>query len=54
MIDPTSFESHRFRTAARHYLAGRPAYAPTLMRRVAELCGLREDHRLLDLGCGPG
>ncbi len=54
MIDPSAFGSRRFQSAARHYLAGRPAYSPALVRRVAELCGLRETHRLLDLGCGPG
>jgi SAM-dependent methyltransferase len=45
---------HRFRSAAPHYLAGRPAYSPWLIRRVALLCGLSSAHRLLDLGCGPG
>jgi cyclopropane fatty-acyl-phospholipid synthase-like methyltransferase len=25
-----------------------------LIRRVADVVGLREDHRVLDLGCGPG
>ncbi len=54
MSDITPFESRRFRTAADHYLAGRPPYAPGLLRRVAECCGLREEHRVLDLGCGPG
>ena len=54
MSDITPFESRRFRTAAEHYLAGRPAYAPALVRRVAEHCGLGEEHRVLDLGCGPG
>jgi SAM-dependent methyltransferase len=55
MIEPSpSLESRRFRTAAQHYLRGRPAYSPALVRRVAEHCGLRDDHRLLDLGCGPG
>jgi SAM-dependent methyltransferase len=54
MIDSSSFESRRFRTAADHYLAGRPPYAPGLICRVAERCGLRGEHRVLDLGCGPG
>jgi SAM-dependent methyltransferase len=55
MTEPSpTFESRRFRTAASHYLRGRPAYSPALVRRVAERCGLRDDHRLLDLGCGPG
>ena len=54
MADATVFQPHRFRTAARHYLAGRPPYAPRLIRLVAELLGLRGKDRLLDLGCGPG
>jgi SAM-dependent methyltransferase len=54
MNEPIAFESRRFRTAAEHYLSGRPAYAPALVRRVAETCGLTDAHRLLDLGCGPG
>jgi SAM-dependent methyltransferase len=47
-------ESRRFRSAARHYLAGRPPYAEGLIRRVVALCGLEATHRVLDLGCGPG
>jgi SAM-dependent methyltransferase len=54
VADATVFQPHRFRTAARHYLAGRPPYAPRLIRRVAELTGLGSRDRLLDLGCGPG
>jgi len=53
-IEPVPFDPRRFRTAAAHYLAGRPTYAPRLIRRVVELCGLRTEDRLLDLGCGPG
>jgi trans-aconitate methyltransferase len=49
-----TFETRRFRTAAAHYVAGRPPYSPRLIRRVVELCGLRREHRMLDLGCGPG
>jgi ubiquinone/menaquinone biosynthesis C-methylase UbiE len=52
--NPVDFDSRRFRTAAAHYLAGRPPYATTLIRRVAEVCGLGDAHRVLDLGCGPG
>lgn len=54
MIEPIPFVPDRFRSAAPHYLAGRPAYAPALIRRVAQLCGLDGTGRLLDLGCGPG
>jgi SAM-dependent methyltransferase len=49
-----AFEPRRFRTAAAHYGPGRPDYAPTLIRRVARLCGLGAGSRVLDLGCGPG
>jgi SAM-dependent methyltransferase len=48
------FQPRRFRTAAPHYLAGRPAYAPRLIRHVARSTGLTRDDRVLDLGCGPG
>ncbi|WP_342237818.1 class I SAM-dependent methyltransferase [Inquilinus sp. OTU3971] len=44
----------RFRTAAAHYLQGRPPYAAGLFPRIARTCGLGRDHRVLDLGCGPG
>ncbi len=54
MADATVFQPHRFRSAARHYLAGRPPYAPRLIRLVAELLRLSGSDRLLDLGCGPG
>ncbi len=49
-----TFEPRRFRTAAAHYLAGRPPYSPRLIQRVAEMSGITREHRLLDLGCGPG
>jgi SAM-dependent methyltransferase len=51
---PIPFEPDRFRTAAAHYEEGRPPYAPALIRRVAEVTGLSRQHRVLDLGCGPG
>jgi ubiquinone/menaquinone biosynthesis C-methylase UbiE len=54
MSQTIRFDPHRFQTAARHYLAGRPPYAPQLMRRVAQLCDLRGTDRVMDLGCGPG
>jgi len=48
------FEKRRFRTAAPHYLQGRPPYAARLIARVAALTGLAAAHRVMDLGCGPG
>ncbi|HTU53299.1 MAG TPA: class I SAM-dependent methyltransferase [Acetobacteraceae bacterium] len=52
--DPIPFDPHRFRTAAQHYRAGRVPYPPALIRRVAQAMPLGEEHRVLDLGCGPG
>jgi len=49
-----SLAQRRFRTAAAHYVAGRPPYSPRLIRRVVELCALTQEHRVMDLGCGPG
>lgn len=48
------FVPGRFHDAAAHYLAGRPAYSPGLIRRVAQARRLDGTQRLLDLGCGPG
>lgn len=54
MADTPDFQPHRFRSAAAHYLSGRPPYAPRLIGLVARLTGLTQAHRVLDLGCGPG
>lgn len=48
------FDPKRYRSAAAHYEKGRAPYAPALIRRVAEVTGLGSQHRVLDLGCGPG
>ncbi len=47
------FAARRFKSAAAHYLAGRPPYPTALIRRTAQLLELRDCDRLLDLGCGP-
>ena len=54
MTAPIPFDPARFRSAAAHYLDGRPGYAAGLIRAVAMLCGLDGGGRMLDLGCGPG
>jgi trans-aconitate methyltransferase len=54
MVAPIPFIPDRFKANAAHYLGGRPAYSPRLIRRVAEACRLDGTQRLLDLGCGPG
>jgi SAM-dependent methyltransferase len=54
MAEVEIFQPRRFRSAAPHYLTGRPAYAPRLIRHVAQFIGLTREGRVLDLGCGPG
>jgi SAM-dependent methyltransferase len=54
MPDSTPFDPRRFHSAATHYRSGRTPYPPKLIRRVADVVGLAEDDRVLDLGCGPG
>jgi SAM-dependent methyltransferase len=54
LIEPVPFQPRRFRTAAHHYLAGRPGYAARAIARVIELCAVKPTDRMLDLGCGPG
>ncbi len=53
-FEPIRFEPGRFRSAAMHYLEGRPEYAPALFPAIALLCGLDGTGQMLDLGCGPG
>jgi SAM-dependent methyltransferase len=54
MVDVIPFNARRFKSAAKHYLSGRPAYPAKLIETVAMLCGLTAKSRVLDLGCGPG
>ena len=42
------------RANVEHYLAGRLPYPDQLIQRLAELSALQPNHRVLDLGCGPG
>lgn len=49
-----AFDPHRFQTAAAHYVRGRLDYPAELVERVVALTGLSNQHRVLDLGCGPG
>ena len=48
------FDPERYRVASAHYEQGRVPYAPALIARVAESTRLNPQHRVLDLGCGPG
>ena len=50
MTAPIRFHPRRFRSAAAHYVLGRPPYAPGLIRRVAECTGFQESVNHEDLG----
>ncbi|HTZ80162.1 MAG TPA: class I SAM-dependent methyltransferase [Stellaceae bacterium] len=54
MTDHIPIDPARFRSAAPHYLQGRPPYSALLIQRVVALCALGRRDRVLDLGCGPG
>jgi SAM-dependent methyltransferase len=54
MADGTVFFPNRFQRASQYYLNGRPTYPPLLAKRVSALIGLTRNHRVLDLGTGPG
>jgi SAM-dependent methyltransferase len=54
MPDEVFLEPCRFKAAAKHYLAGRPAYAQGLISRIVKDLGLRAEDAVMDLGCGPG
>lgn len=44
----------RFLSTASYYVKFRFRYPPSLLKQIAERCGLDGTGRLLDLGCGPG
>jgi len=48
------YQPNRFTSSLPHYVAGRPAYSPRLIARLARETGLGPKSRVLDLGCGPG
>ena len=54
MVSFAAVDSRRFRTAAAHYVIGRPPYPPAFIGELARACRLTRDDRLLDLGTGPG
>ncbi|MGC2394843.1 MAG: class I SAM-dependent methyltransferase, partial [Rhodomicrobium sp.] len=54
MPEDVFLEPCRFTAAAKHYLAGRPAYAKGLISWVVKDLRLGEKDAVMDLGCGPG
>ncbi len=54
MPEEVFLEPRRFKAAAEHYLAGRPAYAQELISRIVRDLRLGAEDAVMDLGCGPG
>ena len=54
MPEDVFLEPCRFTAAAKHYLAGRPAYAKGLISWVVKELRLGAKDAVMDLGCGPG
>jgi SAM-dependent methyltransferase len=54
MPEEVFLEPCRFTAAAKHYLAGRPAYAKGLISWVVKELRLGAKDAVMDLGCGPG
>src|SRR5271169_356374 len=44
----------RFSNRAEDYAKYRPHYSPEVAQALQEACGLRREHLIADVGCGPG
>ena len=44
----------RFSDRAESYAQYRPHYSPDVVSAIRQACGLRTEHLLADIGCGPG
>ncbi len=54
MAHPRRDPVARFSDRAEDYVKYRPHYSPDVVRALQEACGLRCEHLIADVGCGPG
>jgi SAM-dependent methyltransferase len=54
MTDAGRTPAARFSDRAEDYVKYRPHYSPEVAYALQEACGLRPEHVIADLGCGPG
>jgi ubiquinone/menaquinone biosynthesis C-methylase UbiE len=54
MPSPTRDPLTRFSDRAEDYAKYRPHYSSEVVRALEQACGLRSDHLIADVGCGPG
>ena len=54
MPEPTRDTVARFSDRADDYVKYRPHYSPEVVQALQQACGLRPQHLIADVGCGPG
>src|ERR1035437_1840160 len=54
MAEPTRHPVARFSDRADDYVRYRPHYSPEVVLALQQACGLRPQHLIADVGCGPG
>jgi ubiquinone/menaquinone biosynthesis C-methylase UbiE len=54
MTDAGRTPAARFSDRAEDYVKYRPHYSPEVAHALQEACGLRPEHIIADVGCGPG
>ena len=54
MAESTRDTVARFSDRADDYVKYRPHYSPEVVRALQQACGLRPQHLIADVGCGPG
>ena len=54
MAEPTRDPVARFSDRAEDYVKYRPHYSPQVVQALQQACGLRPQHVIADVGCGPG
>ncbi len=54
MAEPTRDPVARFSDRAEDYVKYRPHYSPQIVQALQRACGLRPQHVIADVGCGPG
>jgi len=54
MPEPARHPAARFSDRAQDYAKYRPHYSPDVVQALRDACGLRTEHRIADVGCGPG
>ncbi len=54
MAEPGSNPIARFSDRAEDYVKYRPRYSHDIVNALQQVCGLRPEHLIADVGCGPG